>query len=167
MHSRAPTIMKKPEIAVFPEPNYKLLTFVTKKKSLEIGSFFLTLYICKYFIRIKNMLMFCPSKDENTSCAKLLGLTTKQENEGGLICQTTSLLAPVISDGGLDTCSFYSGPSDATIYAFGESSESCGSVAYSESGESCGSIAFSSGSESCGSVASSAGSFSGGCSYSC
>ena len=114
------------------------------------------------------MLMFCPSKDESSSCAKLLGLTGKQESEGGLISQTVSLLAPVITDGGLDTCSFYSGPSDAAIVAFGESNEECGSLAYSYDGESCGSIAYSAGGESCGSIASSGGSLSsGGCSYSC
>jgi hypothetical protein len=111
--------------------------------------------------------MFCPSK-EDSNCAKLLGITSKQDNEGGLISQTTSLLAPVNSDGGLDTCSFYSGPSDATIFAFGENNESCGSIAYSDGSESCGSIAFSGGSESCGSVASAGSSFSGcACSYSC
>ena len=115
------------------------------------------------------MLKFCPSKDDNSNCAKLLGLTGKQESEGGLISQTTSLLAPVITDGGLDTCSFYSGPSDAAIVAFGENAESCGAIAYSESGESCGSIAYSAGGETCGSIASSGGSCSsgGGCSYSC
>ena len=115
------------------------------------------------------MLMFCPSKEENSGCAKLLGLTSKQESTGGLICQTTSLLAPIVSDGcGLDVCSFYSGPSDDAIFAFGESAESCGSIAYNDGSESCGSIAYSAGGESCGSVASSCGSFSGGgCSYSC
>lgn len=115
------------------------------------------------------MLMFCPSKDDNNSCAKLLGLTGKQESDGGLISQVTSLLAPIsCEDGGLDTCSFYSGPSDATIFAFGESNESCGSIAYDAGGESCGSIAYDAGGESCGSIASSCGGFSGGgCSYSC
>lgn len=112
------------------------------------------------------MLMFCPTK-EDSKCAKLLGITSKQDNEGGLICQTTSLLAPINSDGGVDTCSFYSGPSDATILAFGENCESCGSIAFSGDGESCGSIAYSGSSESCGSVASSGSSFSGSCSYSC
>ena len=70
----------------------------------------------------------------------------------------------------MDTCSFYFGPSDSTILAFGESSETCGSIAYTGS-ESCGSIAYSGGGESSGSVAcssaSSGSSFSGGCSYSC
>ena len=115
------------------------------------------------------MLTVTPSNDESTSCAKLLGLTAPKSDEGGLICNTTSLLAPVDGESGLDTCSFISPASDADIMAFCESSESCGSIAYSDS-ESCGSIAFSGGSESCGSIASSGGgsvSCGGGCSYSC
>ena len=114
------------------------------------------------------MLTVTTSNDESTSCAKLLGLTAPKSEEGGLICNTTSLLATPEGEG-YDSCSFYSGPSDATIFAFGESAESCGSIAYSDS-ESCGSIAFSGGSESCGSIASSGGgsvSCGGGCSYSC
>ena len=105
-------------------------------------------------------------KNEESGCAKLLGLTGNK-SEGGLISSTTSLLATPEGEG-MDSCSFYSGPSDATIFAFGESGESCGSVAYA--GESCGSIAFSGGGESCGSIASSGGgsvSCGGGCSYSC
>ena len=112
------------------------------------------------------MLTVTPKNDES-SCAKLLGLTGNK-SEGGLISSTTSLLATP-EGSGYDECSFYSGPSDATIFAFGESGESCGSVAFSEGGESCGSIAFSEGGESCGSIASSCGgSFSGGgCDYAC
>ena len=89
-------------------------------------------------------------------------------NNSNLISNSVSLMT--ISDDGMDTCSFYSGPSDASIMAFGESSESCGSIAFGESSESCGSIAYSGGSESCGSIASSSVSTSscgGGCSYSC
>ena len=108
---------------------------------------------------------FCITKDEQSNCVKLLGLTEKS-HEGGLISNNTSLISSSLANNGMDTCSFYSGPSDSAIIAFGESAEACGSIAYSE-GESCGSIAFS-GSESCGSVASSCGSFSGSaCSYSC
>ena len=112
--------------------------------------------------------MLTVTTKEESNCAKLLGLTDKNKSEGGLICSTTSLLATVEGDG-YDTCSFYSGPSDATIFAFGESGESCGSIAY-ESSESSGSIAYSGSGESCGSIASSAGSsFScgGGCNYAC
>ena len=108
------------------------------------------------------------TKNEESGCAKLLGLTGPK-SEGGLISHTTSLLATPEGEG-YDTCSFYSGPSDATIFAFGESGESCGSVAYTSGDESCGSVAFSVGGESCGSVASSGGgsaSCGGGCSYSC
>lgn len=111
--------------------------------------------------------MLTVTTNEESGCAKLLGLTGSSKSEGGLICHTTSLLDTCDGEG-YDECSFYSGPSDATIFAFGESSESCGSIAYSS--ESCGSIAFSTGGESCGSIASSAGgSFScgGGCDYAC
>ena len=111
--------------------------------------------------------MLMVTTNEESGCLKLLGLTGNAKSEGGLISSTTSLLATPDGDG-MDNCSFYSGPSDATIFAFGESAESCGSIA--SSGESCGSIAFSGGGESCGSIASSGGgsvSCGGGCSYSC
>lgn len=116
--------------------------------------------------------MLTLNSDENKStCFKFIGAdaTTPAVR---LISDNISLIAPTCGEGCMDTCSFYSGPSDATIMAFGEGSESCGSIAYT-SGESCGSIAYSGG-ESCGSIASSGsfsgggGSFSGGgCSYSC
>ena len=100
--------------------------------------------------------MLTVTTNEESGCIKLLGLTGNK-SEGGLISNTTSLLATPEGEG-YDTCSFYSGPSDATIFAFGESAESCGSIAFSAGGESCGSIASSGGgSVSCG----------GGCSYSC
>ena len=95
----------------------------------------------------------------------LLG-TVKPASTIHLITDNTSLIAPASYDGGMDTCSFYFGPSDSTIYAFGENSESTGSVAYSGS-ESCGSVAYSGGGESCGSVASSVSTSSCACSYSC
>lgn len=111
---------------------------------------------------------------EENSCFKFIGANTAQNSEGGLISSNTSLISNNVSlisstlAGCEDTCSFYSGPSDATIVAFGESGESCGSISYS-GGETCGSVAYSGGGESCGSVASSSSgsSFSGGCSYSC
>ena len=112
--------------------------------------------------------MLMVTTNEDSACAKLLGLTTGSKSEGGLISSTTSLLATPEGEG-FDSCSFYSGPSDATIFAFGESGESCGSIAYSD-GESCGSIAFAGGGESCGSIASSGGgsiSCGGGCNYAC
>ncbi len=113
--------------------------------------------------------MLTVTTSEESSCAKLLGLTGNKKSEGGLISSTTSLLATPEGEG-YDTCSFYSGPSDSTIFAFGESSESCGSVAFSEMGESCGSVAYSGVGESCGSVAFSGGgsvSCGGGCNYAC
>ena len=108
--------------------------------------------------------------DEKNSCFKFIGSNNTQSV--GLISSNTSLISNNTSliseslDGGLDSCSFYSGPSDSVIMAFGESAESCGSIAYSGA-ESCGSIAYSGGAESCGSIASSSSSFSGGCSYCC
>lgn len=118
-------------------------------------------------------LTFAGSEEKN-SCFKFIGSNSTQNEHVGLISSTTSLISNNVSlisaasEGCLDTCSFYSGPSDSTIVAFGESGETCGSIAYSGS-ESCGSIAYSGGGESCGSVAStsSGSSFSGGCSYSC
>ena len=113
--------------------------------------------------------------EEKSNCFKFIGTSDKSQN-GGLISSSTSLISNNTSlifdsnDSGLDSCSFYSGPSDAAIVAFGESGETCGSIAYN-SGETCGSIAYSGSGETCGSVASStsssSSSFSGGCSYCC
>ena len=113
--------------------------------------------------------------EEKNSCFKFIGTSSTQQ-AGGLISSETSLISNNTSlildssDSGLDTCSFYSGPSDDTIMAFGETAETCGSIAYS-SAETCGSIASAGGVESCGSIASSSSSSSsfsgGGCSYSC
>lgn len=118
-------------------------------------------------------LTFAGSEEKN-SCFKFIGANSTQNNSAGLISSTTSLISNNVSlisavENGLDTCSFYDGPSDATIFAFGESSETCGTIAYSDGGETCGSIAYSGGGETCGSIASSSSgaSFSGGCSYSC
>ena len=116
------------------------------------------------------------TSEETNTCFKFIGSNTRPEANGGLISSSTSLLSNCnslilgSSNECLDTCSFYSGPSDSTIIAFGENfdngeyisssgSESCGSIAYSGSGETCGSVASSS--------VSSGSSFSGGCSYSC
>ena len=125
--------------------------------------------------------------DNKSTCFKFIGSETAPKAVH-LISDNTSLIT-ADSDAGMDTCSFYSGPSDAAIMTFAEScetsgsiayfggGESCGSIAYSGGGESCGSIAYSGGGESCGSIASSfsgsasvsvsTGSFGGGCSYSC
>ena len=115
------------------------------------------------------------ASEEKSNCFKFIGSSDKSQN-AGLISADTSLISnntTLIFDSnesGLDRCSFYSGPSDAAIVAFGESGETCGSIAYN-SGETCGSIAYSGSGETCGSVASStsssSSSFSGGCSYCC
>ena len=114
------------------------------------------------------------SEERQNSSFVFIGSDNKTQSTG-LISNNTSLISSNISllsnsdDCGLDTCSFYSGPSDSAIMAFGET---CGSIAYSDAGETCGSIAYSGGTETCGSIASSSSSsssssFSGGCSYSC
>ena len=115
---------------------------------------------------------------EDSTCFKFLGMNSSSNDSVNLISANTSLLSDSSSilfsanNYGMDTCSFYSEPSDATIFAFGESSDFSDFSQYSSSGESCGSIAFAGSSESCGSIAtssfsSSSSSFSGGCSYSC
>ena len=113
--------------------------------------------------------MLTITNDDNQSkCFKFIGMESSPKTTH-LLANNTSLLSPSVECS--DTCSFYSGPSDATIISFGESCESSGAIAYSGNVESCGSIAFAGGGESCGSIASvSSGvsSFSGGgCSYSC
>ena len=113
------------------------------------------------------------SEEKQNTCFKFIGADVTPKTTH-LISNNTSLISSTPSDGGVDTCSFYSGPSDAAIIAFGENSETCGSIAYSGMGETCGSIAYTGGGETCGSIASasvsvsSGASFSGGsCSYSC
>ena len=108
--------------------------------------------------------MLTLTSDKNQSkCFKFIGADSTPKHTH-LISNNTSLLAPS-SDDGYDTCSFYSGPSDAAILAFGESTESCGSIASAGSTEGGYTSAVSG---SCFSAVSSCGSFSGGgCSYSC
>lgn len=112
-------------------------------------------------------LTFTASEEKKNTCFKFIGANSSETQTTHLISNNTSLISATLSNGGMDSCSFYSGPSDSTIMEFGQSSESCGSVAYAGGGESCGSIAYSGGGESCGSVASSGSSMGGGCSYSC
>jgi len=115
------------------------------------------------------MLSFTSSEEKQNQCFHLLGTVKPANGCTHLITDNTSLIAaPSLFSGmGEDSCSFYTGPSDATILSFGEQAESCGSVAY-ESSESCGSIAYSGSSDVSASCVSSGGSFSGGgCSYSC
>lgn len=124
------------------------------------------------------MLTFTGSEEKHNTCFMFIGSDNKATSTNllsdntSLISSNTSLLSQALSNGGLDTCSFYDGPSDSTIVAFGENFETTGTVAYSGAGETCGSIAYSGGGETCGSVASSgsyssSSSFSGGCSYCC
>ena len=113
------------------------------------------------------MLTFKSSEETHNTCFKFIGADSAPKNTH-LISNNTSLIAPSMNEGGTDSCSFYSGPSDATIMAFGES---CGSIAYEGTGESCGSIAYAGSGESCGSIASASvssgcSSFSGGGSFS-
>ena len=113
------------------------------------------------------MLTLNSSEEKHSTCFKFIGMDNTPTTTH-LLTDNTSLILSASDSSCMDSCSFYSGPSDATIIAFGES---CGSIAYSGS-ESCGTIAYSGGNESCGSIASSSvsscSSFSGGgCSYSC
>ena len=106
---------------------------------------------------------------EESNCFMFIGMNKTQNNDG-LISNTTSILDSSDSEVG-DTCSFYSGPSDSTIFAFGESNSDF-DIAYSGAGETCGSIASSGAGETCGSIASSSSSSGGdssggGCSYCC
>ena len=118
------------------------------------------------------MLTFAGTEDKQSTCFKFIGSNNNQTSISlitGKAVGTVSLITSSCNDGGLDCCSFYSGPSDATLLAFCESYESCGSIAYDSSSNGFG--GYSSG-ESCGSIAStgsfsSGSSFSGGCSYSC
>lgn len=121
------------------------------------------------------MLAFTNSEEKQSQCFHLLGTAKQQKPSVHLISDNTSLISTntsILSAPCEDSCSFYSGPSDATILSFAEQAESCGAIAYSGS-ESCGSIAFSGGGFGGGAVASSCssgggGGFSGGgCSYSC
>ena len=107
--------------------------------------------------------MLTLSTDEKqNSCFMFIGADTAPKTTH-LISDNTSLISATPDGDGTDSCSFYSGPSDATIMAFGESCETSGAIAYAGSVESCGSIASSSVSFSSGGS-----SFSGGgCSYSC
>ena len=121
------------------------------------------------------MLTLNSTDEKQNKCFMFIGSDTAEKSTR-LISDNVSLIAAPASDGdGLDSCSFYSGPSDATIMAFGQSCETSGSIAYAGT-ESCGSIAYAGGGESCGSIASSSVSYSsgnssfsggGGCSYSC
>lgn len=108
--------------------------------------------------------MLTLTQEKHSTCFKFIGANSAPQTTH-LISDNTSLISSDC-ESCFDTCSFYSGPSDAAILAFGESSESCGSIAF-------GGYEYSSvsGSGASVSVASSGGfsgcSVGGGCSYSC
>lgn len=93
------------------------------------------------------MLTVSSSDEKQSSCFKFIGADSTPKTTH-LISNNTSLISPSVSEGGVDTCSFYSGPSDAAIMAFGESCETSGSIAYAGT-ETSGSIAYAGGGESC------------------
>ena len=106
--------------------------------------------------------MLTLSSNKNQSGAfKFIGCENTPKAQTNLIFNGSTSLLSSNDEGGLDTCSFFTEPSDALIMAFGESTESCGSIAYSGDSSSsvsdAGSFSVSSGSD-CSS---------GGCSYSC
>ena len=107
------------------------------------------------------MLTLNSNKNEHTT--SFLFINNEQRACTNLITKNTSLIMSCLANDGLDTCSFYSGPSDSTIASFSESFSGSFDLAYT-GGESCGSIAYTGG-ESCGSVASSCDSSC--CSYCC
>ena len=104
-----------------------------------------------------------------TSTCFSLFIGGNTEHTTHLLTDNISLLSSANEDC-MDTCSFYSGPSEATIFAFGESSETAGTLADGSSSEAAGTLAFSGSCESAGTVASSVSSgtsSSCACSYSC
>lgn len=120
------------------------------------------------------MLTFAGTEDRQGSSLIFVNGGSSKGNSVSLISDSSSLLSVTSSilanNSCEDFCSFYSGPSDSTILAFGESYESCGSIAYDSVAG--GSFGYSGASESCGSIASAScssdSSFSGSsCSYSC
>ena len=102
------------------------------------------------------------SNKSESKCFKFIGADVAPKTTH-LISDTTSLLT---SNGDCeDTCSFYFGPSIATLMAYGESTESAGSIASSDCGGS--SVGSSASVFTSGSAGGSSASFSSGCSYSC
>ena len=103
------------------------------------------------------MLKLAGSDENQNTGFKFIGMDNQSQGVR-LISDNISLIISDPTDGCLDTCSFYSGPSDAAIIAFGESSETTGIIAYSD-GSSYSSSTYS-GCESAGCVASSSTSYS-------
>ena len=97
-------------------------------------------------------LTFKGAQEQNNGTFSLF-IGNNKSHHIGLISTTTNLITNsvgiITNNENLDTCSFYTGPSDSNIIAFGENFETCGSIAdasYSSDGsygaaETCGSIA--------------------------
>ena len=70
-------------------------------------------------------LTFAGSEERQSSAFKFIGADNKTQSTGlisnntSLISNNVSLLSSPSADDCLDTCSFYSGPSDSAIMAFG------------------------------------------------
>ena len=106
-------------------------------------------------------LTFAGSEDKQNSCFKFIGATNKAPSTSVLVDKSSEAPVSMLSsnDCNEDTCSFYQGPSDSTILAFGESTETSGAIANaSGSTETSGSIATTGSDSSCAVVASSTGS---------
>ena len=104
------------------------------------------------------MLTLSSNKNQN-GAFKFIGCENSSQTPTHLISNSNKSLLSFNDDAGLDICSFFTEPSDESIMAFGESTESCGSIASAGEGASfsdAGSFSVSSG-----------GDCSGGCSYSC
>lgn len=137
-----------------------MLRIVTIKTTSEIDQFFITLYMCRHKDRIRKMayLTFAGSEDKQNTCFKFIGADNKTPSTSVLVDKSSEAPISLLSsnDCGEDTCSFYQGPSDSTIFAFGESTETSGAVALGTGNtETSSSVAFSGGCESVGSVATS------------
>ena len=140
-----------------------MLRIVTIKTTSEIDQFFITLYMCRHKDRIRKMayLTFAGSEDKQNTCFKFIGADNKTPSTSVLVDKSSEAPISLLSsnDCGEDTCSFYQGPSDSTIFAFGESTETIGAVANAAgSTETTGSLATTGSDSSCAVAATSTGS---------
>ena len=95
------------------------------------------------------MLKLSSNKNQN-GAFKFMGTENSPKTQTHLIFNGSTSLLSSNDDSGLDTCSFIAEPSDASIMAFGESTESCGSIALGDTSASvsdAGSVSVSSGSD--------------------
>ena len=106
-------------------------------------------------------LTFAGSEDKQNTCFKFIGADNKTNSTSVLVDKPSEAPISLLSSNNSceDTCSFYQGPSDGTIFAFGESTETSGAIAYtSDSTETSGSIASIGSDSGCAVVATSTGS---------